>query len=493
MRWETLWFSMRYGARDSNDPRELKTFLALLAPIPDDRPANGQDCVSFNCSICGQRIVRIVKVRTCGCGMIQVQWMPFIQLPNWRLIDTLIRMTSNSDSGNVGSVVRALPQANDQCCPSPVCAGSAAELLQFRPVTSLSPIEFAALERLAFEHGQAPDSYLAVESHRHCFLAPDHSAAMSVIVSGRYVHISGGILAPLEARKQIIIRLGELAKHTKRLINCYSIGEQDRPLFEDAGWEVTKFGEETSLKLASLGWSGKPYEWVRRQFNYCQRMGLSCREVSQQMMDQESWQKLTDKLFEIQRDDLKNRIYSRELNLLVGKLQLASLGRRRLFIAENREAARIEAFVVANPMRGGQGWAFEMYRKRRDAPRGTVTFLIKWIVDALKVEGVGEASLCMLLWKDSQTFVGKRTSPLIRWGLAVAYHLGDAFYNTKGITHFKTRFRPDLSNCYVCVTPKATILSCINFFHTIGAFSFSPRNIFRNSWQSLIRRKSGGD
>ena len=67
----------------------------------------------------------------------------------------------------------------------------------------------------------------------------------------------------------------------------------------------------------------------------------------------------------------------------------------------------------------------------------------------LKSKAVEEASLCMLLWKDSHTFVGKRTSPLARWGLAVAYHLGDAFYNTKGMTHFKTRFRPELSNCYV--------------------------------------------
>ena len=229
--------------------------------------------------------------------------MPFIQLPNWLLIATLVLMTSNSDCGNVRSLVLAFPQASDQCCTSVRCARSTDELLQFRPVTSLSPTEFAALERLAFEHGQAPDSYLVVESHRHCFLAPDHSAAMSVIVSGRYVHISGGILAPLEAHRQIIIQLGELARRTNRLINFYGVGEQDRPLFEDAGWEVTKFGEDTSLKLESLRWSGKPYEWVRRQFNYCQRMGLSCREVSQQMMDQESWQELTEELIEIQQDD----------------------------------------------------------------------------------------------------------------------------------------------------------------------------------------------
>ena len=97
----------------------------------------------------------------------------------------------------------------------------------------------------------------------------------------------------------------------------------------------------------------------------------------------------------------------------------------------------------------------------------------------------------MLPWKGTHTFKGKRTSPLVRWGLVVAYHLGDPFYKTKGMAHFKTRFRPELSNCYACGTPKATILTCFNFFYTVGAFSFSTRNIVRNAWFYLTRRKTG--
>ncbi len=368
--------------------------------------------------------------------------------------------------------------------------GFAAETVLLREVNSLSGVEFASLERLAFEHGQSPDAYLAVEMDRHCFLMPDHTAAISVIVSGSYLHLPGGILAPEDLRRQFIVQLTEYAKRNRRLIACYSITEQDRPLFEEAGWEVTKFAEDTTLKLGSLHWSGKPYEWVRRQSNYCQRAGLTCREVTQALLEPESWKVLTEELLEIHRDDLKDRVYATELHLLVGKLQLNQLGRRRLFIAEDRAKARIEAFVVANPMRGGTSWAFEMYRKRPDATRGAVPYLMKWVIDALKVEGAEEVSLCMLLWKGTHTFSGNRTSPLVRWGLALAYHLGDAIYNTKGITHFKTRFRPELSNCYCCCTPKSTILSCINFFYIVGAFSFSPRNMVRNFWRYLTRRKA---
>lgn len=385
-----------------------------------------------------------------------------------------------------------MPKLNDQSSAAIGGAGSVDELLQFRPVDSLSPEEFAALEELAFTHGQTPDSYLIVERQRLCYLAPDHSAAMSVSEFGPFIHIFGGILAPVERRKQIIIQLGELARKTGRFVNFYSIVESDRPLFEEAGWQVTKMGEDTSLKLESLSWSGKPYEWVRRQFNFCQRMGLSCREVSRETMDEESWKSLSEVLVEIQREDLRDRIYSKEMRFLVGKLQPECLGRRRLFIAEDKGQKRVEAFVIANPMRGGTCWAFEMYRKRKDGPRGAIPFLIKWIIDMLKAEGVEEVSLCILLWKDTHAFKGKRTSLLLGWGLLATYHLFGSLYSIKGIIHFKTRFRPELSNCYVCATPKVTLQSFRSFFRTIGAFTLNSRNLVRTLGNCLISRKREG-
>lgn len=376
--------------------------------------------------------------------------------------------------------------------PVPAGAGesssSVTKNLVLRPVSSLSPEELAALERLAFEYGQSPDAYLALESDRHCFLTPDYSAAMSVIVSGRYHHISGGILAPEPERRRIIAELGEYSRRTKCLIACYSIGESDLPLFEEAGWEITKFGEDTTLPLLSHSWSGKAYEWVRRQSNACQRAGLTCREVFPQTLDAASWQALTATLFEIQRDDLQDRVYPQEVNLLVGKLQPERLGRRRLFLAEDAAKNRIVAFVVANPMLGGKGWALETFRKRQEAPRGAVPFLIKWIVDLLKTEPVEEVSLCLLLWKGTHTYTGKRRCLLLDWGLWIGYHLGDLFYNTKGMTHFKTRFRPTLSNSYLCVTPNTNPFSIINFFSVTGAFSLSLGNLLRIIWRSLTGR-----
>lgn len=370
---------------------------------------------------------------------------------------------------------------------SELLADFASEPLPYRLVRSLSTTEFTALERLAFEYGESPDSYLAVEPDRYCILTADHSAAVSVIPTGRCLHCSGGILASADNRRQMIARLSEFARRTNRVVACYSITERDRPLFEEAGWEVSKFGEDTTLKLDSLNWSGKPFEWIRRQFNYGQRSGLVCREVNRQQVGEESWKRLAEELFEIFQDDLRGRFYSREMNLLVGKLQPDNLGRRRLFVAENRGTGQIEAFVVSNPMRGGKAWALEMFRKRGNATRGAIPFLIKATVDMLRAEGTEEVSLSMLLWKDTHKFVGPTTSSLLRWGLVFGYHVGDIMYRTKGLTHFKTRFRPELSNCYVCVTPRTTIFSSLNFLYTVGAFSFTPWSAARYLYHYLTR------
>lgn len=367
------------------------------------------------------------------------------------------------------------------------------ERLALRRIDSLSESELAAVEKLAFQYGESPDSYLAVEGDRHCFLTSDHSVALSVLVSGRYLHIPGGLLGPQELRQQVISQLSEYAKRHRRLIACYSIREPEKTLFEQAGWEVSKFGEDTTLKLSELNWTGKAYEWVRRQFNACQRAGLTCREVVPQSLTPEAWCHIKEELFEIQREDLQDRVFDQELNMLVGKLQPDQLQRRRLFVAGYPGDPRLQGFVIANPMRSGKSWALEMFRKRQTAPRGTIPFLIKWVIDALKAEGVQDVSLCILLWKDCYAFSGRRSSLLLRWGLVLAYHWGDFFYHTKGMAHFKSRFRPQLTNSYVCVIPKTSVFSILNFFRVVGAFSFSARNIVRNFWRLLFHRKPGRD
>jgi phosphatidylglycerol lysyltransferase len=362
--------------------------------------------------------------------------------------------------------------------------------LELRRVGSLSPDELEAFERLAFEYGEYAESYLAIEPERHCFLSADHQAAVSVMPAGRYLHVAGGILADPSRRPCMIAALAAYAKRHGKFVACYAIGEQDRPHFEAAGWEVSKFGEDTDIDLESLRWSGKPYEWVRRQFNFCKRAGLVCREIVRQDISEDAWREIKTVLAQITRDDLKDRVYATEMSLLVGKLQPDNLGRRRLFVADNTKTRQVEGFLIANPMRGGRGWAIESYRKRADATRGAMPFLMKAAIDQFQADGAERVSLCMLLWKDTGTFENNKAGGFLAWWLATGQRIADKVYSANGMIHFKTRFRPTLTNIYMCVTPRTTLLLSLSFLKTVGAFSFSWRNIAKAAWQATTERVS---
>ncbi|HEX3314399.1 MAG TPA: DUF2156 domain-containing protein [Gemmataceae bacterium] len=371
------------------------------------------------------------------------------------------------------------------------------EQFVLRRVGALTPDEFEAFERLAFEHGEYAESYLAIEPERYCYLSADRQAAVSIVPAGRYLHIAGGILAAPTRRPQMITALAEHARRTGKVVAFYAVGEQDRPFFEAAGWEVSKFGEDTDLDLNTLRWSGKPYEWVRRQFNFCQRAGLRSREIVPQELSEDNWREVKIVLFEILREDLKDRVYSDEMGLLVGKLQPDNLGRRRLFVAENEKTATIEGFLIVNPMRGGRGWAVESYRKRNSATRGAIPFLMKAAIDQLQSEGAEHVSLCMLLFKDTANFENNQSGGFLHWWLAFGQRIADKLYSANGMIHFKTRFRPTLSNIYLCVTPKTSLFLTLSFLYHVGAFSFSLRNVAKSILRSLAdrfthRRTPGG-
>jgi phosphatidylglycerol lysyltransferase len=360
--------------------------------------------------------------------------------------------------------------------------------LELRRVGSLNPDDFAAFEQLAFEHGEYAESYLAIEPERYCLLSSDRQAAVSVVPAGRHLHIAGGLLAPIELRPQMIAALAAHARRTGKIVACYAIGEQDRPLFEAAGWEVSKFGEETDIDLLTLRWSGKPYEWVRRQFNFCKRAGLVSREIVRQDLSPDEWREMKIVLAEITRDDLKDRVYAAEMSLLVGRLQPDNLGRRRLFVAENVNSGEIEAFLIANPMQGGRGWATESYRKRSTATRGAIPFLMKSAIDQFQADGAEHVSLCMLLWKDTQTFEKNQSGGFLHWWLATGQRIADKVYSANGMIHFKTRFRPTLTNIYLCVTPRTTLMLTLSFLHQVGAFSFSWRNVTKSLAAECVSR-----
>ncbi|MCA8992397.1 MAG: DUF2156 domain-containing protein [Planctomycetaceae bacterium] len=373
--------------------------------------------------------------------------------------------------------------------------------------TELAAEQRQLLEELAFQYGDSPDSYLATEPHGECVFWGDTAAATMEVDRGNW-HAPGGLLSSPEQKESLIQHLADLAKQERQVVSVYSVGESERPLFEDNGFEATKFGEEPYLDLTTLTWSGKPYEWVRRQTNYCRRQNVIAEEIDHTPHNTlinpnwtkrptdvgniplvsptaDEYQKLTDELDAIQLEDFAGRAYEHPLRLFEGQFFPRDLYRRRLFVARQEGTNRIEAFCVTNPMQNGAWWAIEMYRKRNDAVRGVVPFLMREIIDQFKAEGVHEVSLCMIPGRGLKSGTSRESS-LARWALGTWYWLSPKAFDIRGQEHFKTRFRPEFKNRYMCIAPGASLWHMFSFMRVCGAMDISLWKFIKVSlsWKS---------
>ena len=262
------------------------------------------------------------------------------------------------------------------------------------------------------------------------------------------------------------------ATQKKQTIAVYSVSAEEVPLFHEAGFAVNKFGEEPVIDLGSLDWKGKSFEWVRRQTNYCHRHGLIAIEITSMEEQQAMADELTDVFF----DDLRDRVYSQPLHLLEGVFDPHRLGRRRLFVARHPITQRTEGFLVISPMDNGTAWAFETYRKRRDAVRGTIPFLFREVTDRLQNEGVRRVSLCLVPGRGIQHDTSATADARVRWLLGLWYGRLNLNFNASGQDYFKSHFRPRYVDRYICVYPYNSWVSILSFLRTSGALQINLGN-----------------
>jgi phosphatidylglycerol lysyltransferase len=298
---------------------------------------------------------------------------------------------------------------------------------------------------------------------------------------GKYLNVGGGILAPDHQKGELLSEFAKFAAREKRIVSFYNIGELDLPLFQESQFQVTKWGEDAVIDLAELTWSGKPFEWVRRQSNFCRRQGLKWSEVLPEETFPAAWEAIMDELEEISNARLAAKPQAIETGFLDGRFDRHQIDRKRIFIA--RSPDRIEGFLICNPCLNGTEWALEMYRQRPDGTRGTITFLMHQTLEQFRREGLLRASLCLVpALRCEERLPGD--SRWIRWSLQASRYF-NFIYDVAGLYHFKSRFRPRFEPRYICVFPKATLGSMRAFTRISGALDLSPGKVLACVWDHL--------
>ena len=339
----------------------------------------------------------------------------------------------------------------------------------------LTDDEWAQIECSAYQFGTAPESYDIACSTGSILRTPCGEGFLNVYPDRSFWHVPGGLIADDDKKPSTVRWLKQLATQQRRTVAVYSVSSEEASLFRDAGYQVNKFGEEALIDLGTVDWQGKSFEWVRRQTNYCRRQGLDVVEIT----SSEEQQQLANELTDVFYDDLEDRVFTKPLRLLEGQFNPRALGRRRLFVARCGATGRTEGFLVISPMENGTAWAFETYRKRRDAVRGTIPYLFREVTDRLQSQGVRRVSLCLVPGKGVCADHSPETDAQLRFVLSMWYGKLNFLFSTAGQDYFKSRFRPRYVDRYVCVYPRNTWLSFISFLRIAGALQFNSRNLFR--------------
>ncbi|HLJ09699.1 MAG TPA: DUF2156 domain-containing protein [Planctomycetaceae bacterium] len=363
--------------------------------------------------------------------------------------------------------------------PGALASSNAIAVHPSAPVAGLHDGSQALVQEFAYRYGESYDSYLATDPARTLFWSSAQQGLVSYRLQGRHALVGGGLLAAAEHKRQLLHEFVDFASHTGLRIVFHNICDHDLPLFRSFGFQVTKWGEEPIVDLEGCTWSGKAYEWVRRQTNFCLRQGVQAFEVHPDGMSEPEWSRTFTEVLEVAQQSLATKPQSGEMEFYDGSLAEHPLGLRRLFIARSEEGAgRIEGFVVCNPMLNGNCWAAEIYRHRLDSVRGTVPFLIHHILKQLQSEGVENLSLCLIPAQGCKTPT-TGDSVLLRYGLQLMEHGFNWVFDIAGMRHFKTRFRPRFEDRYMCALPDVSLGSIVAMLGAFGALRLDYGKVAR--------------
>ena len=391
-----------------------------------------------------------------------------------------------SDPGTDSVDITRLPSSAGGAADAPIALSSINQSIPILRRT-LSNGELSRIEESAYLFGNAPESYDVVSSSGSLLRTPCGEGFLNIYPDRSCWHIPGGIIAEQTKKPSTVLWLKQLAEQQRRTIAVYSVNSEELPLFQEAGYAINKFGEEPVIDLGNLDWQGKPFEWVRRQTSHCRRQGLNVVEITSRDEQRASAGELTEVFF----DDLRHRVYSKPLQLLEGEFDPHALGRRRLFVARHNSNQRTEGFLVTSPMENGTSWAFETYRKRSDAIRGTIPYLFREVTDRLQAEGVRQVSLCLVPGKGVQGDKSETADARVRWLLGLWYGRLSFVFNASGQDYFKSRFRPRYVDRYICVYPRNSWGSIFSFLKTSGALRINAKNLARELVGTLRIRSNG--
>lgn len=308
---------------------------------------------------------------------------------------------------------------------------------------------------------------LALSGDKALIFSDDGRAFVTFAVSGRSWISYGGPVGPADAAEEVAFTFVDAARRAGARPVFYEVSARDVPLMLDLGLMLHKMGEEAVIDLDRFSLQGPARKKLRAAHARAGRDGLSL-----QILQPPHDSRLIDELRAVSDDWLRTR-RSREKGFSVGRFDADWLDRWPLAVV--RHQGRIVAFANLLVTQTGEMATLDLMRHGRDAPTGTMEFLITDVLLRLKANGYRSFSLGMA---PLSGLAPERSRKLWdRFG-ALIYRHGSGFYNFAGLRAFKAKFDPDWRPRYLAA-PSALppILTLADAARLIGGRAANAVNL----------------
>jgi phosphatidylglycerol lysyltransferase len=240
---------------------------------------------------------------------------------------------------------------------------------------------------------------------------------------------------PVAADEQTVVELIWRFKESADLHNgkpaFYQVSSHYIPLYIDAGFFLSKLGEDAFVDLSQFTLAGSEGRKWRQSKSHAERKGLSFEVVPAADVPT-----ILPLLKEVSDAWLAER-GAKEKGFSLGFWSEPYLSRYDQAIV--RHEGRIVAFANIWKAAGNAEYSLDLMRHLPDAPGSTMDYLFICLMEAAKAEGFAWFNLGMAPLSGLP-----RHRLASRWSRlgALIYRHGDSFYNFEGLRAFKSKFKP---------------------------------------------------
>ncbi len=241
----------------------------------------------------------------------------------------------------------------------------------------------------------------------------------------------------------------EFVNKHQRPMFC-QVSRSTAEILAELGYYINPMGIDTTLNLSDYTFGGKKKEWLRYAGNWIDRRGYEIREATYADITAASVEQISEAWRETR------TVKQKEVRFLNRPIVLEDEPDVRKFFLIDPDGQPL-AFVFLDPLyRDGNtvGYATAFKRRHPDAPQYAEQAIMKYVIEQLQCEAVGQLKLGLSPLASLESSTGFAASSTTDWLFRHTFDsriINRRFYHLKGHADYKRRFHGSEEPCYLAM------------------------------------------